>query len=525
MNAITTELRANTIAVRNPANDAAIGEVPCCGAEEVAAAVKRAAGAQKRWAESPISKRLELLRRFQQLLCEQKDSVAAVITREAGKPLAEAAATEVLVVLEAANFLMASVPAFLQPEDVPHGSPVMKLKRGRLLREPYGVIGIISPWNYPFSLPSVQTLTALATGNAVVIKPSEFTPFSSLEMQKLLYAAGVDPDLVQIVNGDGATGVALLNAEINKVIFTGSVATGRRVAQAAAARLLPVVLELGGKDPMIVLEDADVGVTSSAAVWGAFMNAGQTCLSVERCYVHESIYERFLAACAEKTTKLRVGNGTESGTDVGPLIHQRQLKTVQGHVDDAVARGARLLAGGVTLPQLGPNFYAPTILADVEHSMRVMREETFGPVLPVRSFKTEDEAVALANDSEFGLAASVWTSNRKRGEAMAQRIDAGTVMVNDMISCFGISEAPHGGVKSSGIGRTHGRFGLEEMVWPKYVDSDRLPGMKKLWWYGYGPQYSQQMNGFIELLFSKKLINRLKGGVKSTKSYIRRKLL
>src|SRR5215470_15052714 len=196
MNAITTELRANVIAVRSPANDAVIGEVPSFSAQEVAAAVKRAAGAQKRWAESPISKRLELLRKFQQLLCEQKDSVAAVITREAGKPLAEAAATEVLVVLEAANFLIANVPAFLQPEDVPHGSPVMKLKRGRLLREPYGVIGIISPWNYPFSLPSVQTLTALATGNAVVIKPSEFTPFSSLEMQKLLYAAGVDPDLV-----------------------------------------------------------------------------------------------------------------------------------------------------------------------------------------------------------------------------------------------------------------------------------------------------------------------------------------
>jgi succinate-semialdehyde dehydrogenase/glutarate-semialdehyde dehydrogenase len=217
--------------------------------------------------------------------------------------------------------------------------------------------------------------------------------------------------------------------------------------------------------------------------------------------------------------------GDDTHTDVGPLIHQRQLKTVQQHVEDAVARGARLLAGGKTLPQLGPNFFSPTILADVDHSMRIMREETFGPVLPVRSFKTEDEAVTLANDSQFGLAASVWTRDRKRGEAMARRIDAGTVMVNDMISCFGISEAPHGGVKSSGIGRTHGRFGLEEMVWPKYIDSDRLPGMKKLWWYGYGSDFAEQMNGFIELLFSKNLINRLKGGVKSTKSYIRRKLL
>ena len=525
MNAVPTALGAETITVRNPATDEAIGEIPCLSAQEIEAMVMRARTAQSRWAGSPISTRLQLLKNFQRLLCEQKEAVTAIITLESGKPKAEAQATEILVVLDAVNFLLANVPAFLRPEEVPHSNPVMKLKRGLLLREPYGVIGIISPWNYPFSIPSVQTLTALVTGNAVVLKPSEFTPFSSLELQKLLYAAGLDKDLFQVITGDGAAGAALLNADIQKVVFTGSVATGQRVAQAAAARLLPVVLELGGKDPMVVLDDANIEVVSSAAVWGAFMNAGQTCLSVERCYVHESIYEAFLKACVEKTNQLHLGNGADEDSDVGPMIHQRQLKIVQSHVEDAVARGGRLLQGGQPLPHLGPNFYAPTILADVDHSMRIMREETFGPVLPVRSFKTEGEAVELANDSQFGLAASVWTRDRKRGEALARRIDAGTVMVNDMISCFGISEAPHGGVKMSGIGRTHGRFGLEEMVWPKYLDSDRMPNMKKLWWYGYGPMFRDQMSGFIELLFSKKLINRLRGGAKSSKSYIRRKLL
>ena len=210
---------------------------------------------------------------------------------------------------------------------------------------------------------------------------------------------------------------------------------------------------------------------------------------------------------------------------MGPMIHERQLSIVQTHVEDAIARGARLLAGGKPLTQLGPNFFAPTILADVDHSMKIMREETFGPVLPVRSFKTEDEAVALANDSEFGLAACIFTNDRKRGEALARRVQAGTVMVNDVLTCFGISEAPHGGIKASGIGRTHGRFGLEEMVWPKYVDSDRMPRMKKLWWYGYGPAFGQQMSGFIELLFAKGLTKRLRGGLKSTKSYLRRRLL
>ena len=559
MNAITAEFapqqKAGEFAVRNPATQEVIGTLPNMTLDQIAVAASVAAAAQVRWTATPVRDRMRILSRFAELLCEQKEAVAAVISREAGKPEAEALSTEVMVVLDTVKYLQNHVPAFLRPEPVPHANPVMKLKSGTLLREPYGVIGIISPWNYPFNLPSIQTLTALATGNAVVLKPSEFTPYSSLELEKLLRAAGLDPDLLQVITGDGAAGAALLSANIQKVVFTGSVATGKRVAQAAAARLLPVVLELGGKDPMIVLEDADIDVASSAAVWGAFMNAGQTCLSVERCYVQEKIYPKFLEKCVEKTNKLRVGSShplqaqpgapppqlakiglagdpgavphdsQDAEIDIGPMIHERQLSIVQSHVEDAVARGARLLAGGKPLTQLGPNFFAPTILADVDHSMQIMREETFGPVLPVCSFKTEDEAVALANDSDYGLAACIFTNDRKRGEALARRVQAGTVMVNDVLTCFGISEAPHGGIKASGIGRTHGRFGLEEMVWPKYVDSDRMPRMKKLWWYGYGPAFAQQMGGFIEMLFANGLINRLRGGVKSTKSYLRRRLL
>jgi acyl-CoA reductase-like NAD-dependent aldehyde dehydrogenase len=541
MNAITAELarqqEVTGFAVHNPATQEIIGTLPNMAANQIAEAVAKAAAAQVRWAATPVRDRMRIFARFAELLCDQKDSVATVISREAGKPEAEAMSTEVMVVLDTVKYLQNHVPAFLKPEPVPHGNPVMKLKAGTLLREPYGVVGIISPWNYPFNLPSIQTLTALATGNAVVLKPSEFTPYSSLELEKLLRAAGLDPDLLQVITGDGSAGATLLAANVQKIVFTGSVATGKRVAQAAAARLLPVVLELGGKDPMIVLEDADIDVASSAAVWGAFMNAGQTCLSVERCYVQEKIYPKFLEKCVEKTNKLRVGSssrvssagegayGPNPGVDLGPMIHERQLSIVQSHVEDAMARGARLLAGGKALTQLGPNFFAPTILADVDHSMKIMREETFGPVLPVRSFKTEDEAVTLANDSEYGLAACIFTNDRKRGEELARRVQAGTVMVNDVLTCFGISEAPHGGIKASGIGRTHGRFGLEEMVWPKYVDSDRMPRMKKLWWYGYGPAFGQQMGGFIELLFAKGLIKRLRGGVKSTKSYLRRRLL
>jgi succinate-semialdehyde dehydrogenase/glutarate-semialdehyde dehydrogenase len=241
--------------------------------------------------------------------------------------------------------------------------------------------------------------------------------------------------------------------------------------------------------------------------------------------VHESIYQKFLDACVAKTGRLQQGPGDAGSSDIGPMIHERQLRTVQRHVEDAIERGARLLAGGKPAPELGPNFFQPTILADVTHDMDVMREETFGPVLPVCRFKSEDEAITLANDSEFGLAASIWTRDKQRGEALARRIQAGTVMVNDVVACFGISEAPHGGVKASGIGRTHGRFGLEEMVWAKYVDSDRMPRMKKLWWYGYGPAFQQQMSGFIELLFEKNLIKRTRGAAKSTQSFLQRRLL
>jgi acyl-CoA reductase-like NAD-dependent aldehyde dehydrogenase len=518
----------------NPATGEVLRELECTDEREVQAAVARSHAAQAAWAGVGVRGRIAVLREFQRRLHEKKSEIAEAITREAGKPVAEALTTEVLVVLDATRFLIDNAYRLLSDEPVPHGNLVTKLKSGRLVHEPYGVVGIISPWNYPFSIPATESLTALVAGNAVVLKPSEFTSLAALELEKLLHAAGVPKDVFQVVVGDGATGAALVHSEtdqikidqikIDKVVFTGSVATGKRIAAAAAERLLPVVLELGGKDPMLVLDDADVDVASSAAVWGAFVNAGQTCLSVERCYVHRSRYEEFLRACAEKTKKLRVGDGSDPETDVGPMIHERQLQIVEAQVEDAVARGARVVAGGSPLPDLGKNFYGPTVLADVTHEMRIMREETFGPVLPVMAFESDDEAVRLANDSEYGLAASVWTRNRARGESLARRIQAGTVMVNDVISCYGISEAPHGGVKSSGVGRTHGRFGLEEMVRLKYLDSDLMPGMKKVWWYGYGANFARQMEGFIDFQFARGLGERLRGALRSAGVLKRKRL-
>ncbi|HEY5175066.1 MAG TPA: aldehyde dehydrogenase family protein [Terriglobales bacterium] len=515
---MATEARVvgnSTIVSTNPATGEVLAELACASPSGVQGAVLRAKQAQPAWEATPVRQRVAVLRRFQRLLSEQRDQVADLICREAGKPAVEALTTEVLVILDAAEFCIRNAHDFLREEPLPHGNLAMKTKRGKLLREPFGAIGIISPWNYPFSIAATETLGALVTGNAVVLKPSEFTPLIGLELQRMLLAAGLNPDLMQVVIGEGPAGAALIDAPIDKLIFTGSVATGKRVAEAAARKLLPVVLELGGKDPMIVLDDADLEIASSGALWGAFMNAGQTCLSVERCYVHRSLYDKFLEACSNKIAKLRVGNGIGSEVEIGPLIHERQLRTVDEHVRDAVLHGARLLRGGKRLTELGPNFYAPTLLADVTRDMRIIREETFGPVLPVAPFDTDDEAIRLANDSDFGLAASVWTTNRRRGEAMAKQIKAGTVMINDVISCFGIAEAPHGGFKLSGIGRTHGKMGLAEMVQVKYVDTDLLPGMAKVWWFGYGEKFRQQMDGFVDLLFARSWGKKLKGALRS----------
>jgi succinate-semialdehyde dehydrogenase/glutarate-semialdehyde dehydrogenase len=386
----------------------------------------------------------------------------------------------------------------------------LKTKTGSLEFAPQGVVAIISPWNFPFAIPMTEIIPALVAGNAVLLKPSELTPASGALVGEVIARAGFPEGLVQVLQGGGDVGAAIIDAGPAKVFFTGSVTTGRRIAEACASKLIPSVLELGGKDAMIVLADADLDVASSAAVWGGFTNCGQACLSVERIYVEQPIAEKFAQLCVEKTQSLRLGSPANADADIGPMIRARQVEKVEQQLRDAEERGARVLTGGKRRPELGPNFLEPAVITHVDHSMQLMREETFGPVLAIRSVGSADEAVALANDSPFALSASVWTLDARRGRELASRIHAGSVMINDVASYYGISEAPHGGPGWSGWGRTHSRLGLLEMVQVKYVDVDRLPRFAKPWWYGYSEDLAAAAGSLVEALFAPSWKRRLR---------------
>ncbi len=481
----------------------------------------RARAAQSTWSAAPIEKRCAQLRALRERMMISRNALADAVVTESGKPRVEALFADLFVALDTAEYFSKHGVRLLRTERVPHHSSAAKAKSGRIVYEPVGVIGIISSWNYPLAIPLSQIIPAVAGGNAVVCKTSDFTPQCGALIEKLFADGGFPKDLVTVIQGGGEVGQALIDAAPDKIMFTGSVATGRRVAEACAKKLIPTVLELGGKDAMIVLSDAKLDVAASAAVWGSYTNCGQVCLSVERLFVEQTAEEKFLAMCVEKTKKLRLGPGCDPATDVGPLIRPQHVQRMTDLIADAVARGARVLCGGKPRPELGANFFEPTVIAGVNASMKLFQEETFGPILAIQTVKDAEEAIARANDSNFALAASVWTSDAKRGQAVAARLRAGAVMVNDAISYFGIAEAPHGGCGASGWGRTHGKAGLFELVQPKYIDVDRLPGTEKPWWYRYGADLERAADAFLKFEFGGGLAAKLRNARGALKTMFR----
>jgi len=516
-----TAIPIDTLPSINPATGQVLAHIEKTPPEMVGRTVLLGRAAQKEWAKVSIRERCEKLRRLRECIMASRNELAGAVVSESGKPRAEALFADIFVALDSADYWSKNAPAMLRSEHLPHHSIAAKAKSGRLVYEPLGVIAIIASWNYPLAIPMSQIIPAVVARNAVVCKTSDFTPQCGALIEKLFRDAGFPQDLVAVVQGGGEVGQALIEASPDKVLFTGSVATGRRVAEACATKLIPTVLELGGKDAMIVLADADLQVASSAAVWGSYTNCGQVCLSVERLFVEQGISERFVELCVEKTRKLRLGPGSDPATDVGPLIRPEHVRRMMELVEDAMARGAKVLCGGHPRSDLGPNFFEPTVISGVDSSMRLFQEETFGPILAMQTVKDAKEAVQRANDSPFALAASVWTGDRKKGEAIAQELRAGAVMVNDAISYFGIAEAPHGGCGASGWGRTHGRAGLLEMVQTKYVDVDRWPRREKPWWYRYGGELERAADAFLQFNFSGRIGAKLRNARGALKTLFR----
>jgi len=546
MSAVLEAKGTDEIISINPATGAEVGRVPQMSADEVKAAVTRSRAAFAAWKNKSFATRRSLIMKTREVILAEMDEIAHLISAESGKPFGEAIAMEIAPVLDLMQYFARNAEKMLQPARVGIGLYALLGRSSKIVYHPLGVVGIIPAWNYPLAIPLGETAMALMAGNSVVIKPSELTPLVGLKIGEIFEKAGAPENLVQIVTGDGRTGAALVDAAPNKIMFTGSVATGKKIAEAAAKNLTSVVLELGGKDPMIVFDDANLELAAAAAVWGAFCNSGQSCSSVERLYVQEGAAAALTKKIVEKTKNLVQGSGENENVSVGAMSSERQLKIVEKHVQNFKDRGAKIEIGGrrsadtpvrmsaqhEKKPQPSsdsvitrddeplfaggtgdadksvhaPLFYEPTVITGATNDMLGMQEETFGPTLPIATFKTEDEAVRLANESEFGLTASVWTRDLAKGKRVAGKIEAGSVCVNEVLYTHGIGQTPWGGFKNSGRGRTHGREGLMELVQPQHIHTNRFAVLPDAWWLPYSPEAVKTFRGFAKYFASGSVI-------------------
>jgi len=493
----------STLESYNPATGELVGSVATIAPDQVQGIVDDVARVQPAWAELTLRDRARYMRRAADALLDEIDEIADLLVAEQGKPRAEAYTMELLPTVDALHWCAKAGPKILADEKVRMSQAFLMSKKGRFTYEPIGVVGVIAPWNYPWSIPFGEVAIALMAGNGVVLKPASLTPLLGEAIRRVFEKGGLPEGLVRVVHGGGAVGDALARSSVGKVFFTGSVEVGRKVGEACAQQLKGSVLELGGKDPMIVCADADLDNAISGAVWGGFANAGQTCSGIERVYVHRDVADRFVEGVRRETEKLRLGNPSEWETEIGPMTSEDQYGIVVDLVEDAVAAGATKLTDGPTeIAGMPGKFVAPTVLTGVTHEMRIMREEVFGPVLPIVVVEDEEEAIQLANDSEFGLGASVWTKDRQRGARIARRIESGMVWVNDHSFSHGACQCAWGGVKDSGVGRSHSKFGFYECVNVKMNAWE--PGLTRdFWWHPYDRTLGEAVRASAKLLYGK----------------------
>ncbi len=500
------------VPLKNPATGGIIGQVKRQGAEDLKRAVEAARKAQPAWAALSVKKRMRYIRRVRDRLAARADGVAEVISRSTGKTRVDAMSTEVLPSAMAATYYARIAPRVTRPQKLDMGNILLFNKASQVTRVPFGVVGIISPWNYPFSIPFHEVVTALLAGNAVILKVATQVQLVGEEIAALISAAGLPPGVFSLIHLPGReAGTAMLEAGVDKLFFTGSTEVGKELMAKAAQTLTPLVLELGGNDAMIVLDDADPYRAAAGAMWAGLSNAGQSCAGVERVYVHQGIYDRFRDQLVKMTAQLKVGPDLSFDVDVGSLTQADQKRKVEKLVDDAVAKGAVVACRAEARGDGdgGGLFFPVMVLENVNDGMSVMREEVFGPVLALEKVTDDAEAVKKANASKYGLTASVWSRSGRRARRVADQLEVGTVTLNDHLMAHGLAEVPWGGFKQSGFGRSHGEIGFLEMTQVRAVVRDRMHRLRRnMWWYPHGKRVYDGLRAAVTVLYGRGLFRR-----------------
>lgn len=499
------------VKVENPATLEPLGEACLASTADCEKALEAAKNAFPLWRALSQRKKQKIFLAAKDILLRRAGEVARLISVEKGTPLSEALAVEILTCLEELDYHGHNQSKTLAPRKVKAHVPLFAHKKSAFLFQPLGPTLIISPWNFPFMIPFLDVTSALTAGNTVILRPSTSTPFAALMIGEIYAEAGLPAGVLNIVPCRVPQAEEMItNPDVHSIVFTGSVSVGKRIMELGSRNLTNVVLELGGKDPMIVLKDADVEEAAQGAVWAGFMNAGQSCASIERVYVAREIAEKFVGRVLELSRALRVGNPLDPEVDIGPMENLDQLKVVEEHIREAAEKGAEILCGGRKLENLPGYFFPPTVITRADHTMKVMTEETFGPVLPVMTFSDVEEAVALANDSRYGLTASVWTRDKKMAAWVAEQLEVGSVTVNDHMFSFTEPKAIWGGIKQTGMGRTHGPYGLLEVLNIKFVSADFARKRERLWWFPYAPEKLQVFEKSLILLHGQRFREKLK---------------
>jgi len=513
---------AEKLVSENPATLEAVGEVSLASQVLCDRAIREAKEAFAGWRWLDPRKKRDILKRAESILARRAVEAARLIAMEKGSPYPESLAVEVFGSLQALNYYAENQGRLLRPKRAGHHTPLFFNKSGSFHFHPLGPTLIITPWNFPFLIPFSDILSALVSGNTVVLRPSTTTPLAALLIGEVFIEAGLPPGVLNVVPCRVAQAEAMIvHSDVQTVMFTGSAGIGKRIMELCCRNLTNLTLELGGKDPMIVLKDADLERAARGAVWAAFMNCGQSCGAIERVYVAREAAGAFTARVIELAGKVKVGNPFDPGVDMGPMATAGQLKIVEEHIADARGKGARIPVGGKRVAGLPGHFIEPTVLTGVDHTMRIMTEETFGPTLPIMIFDHPDEAVALGNDSVYGLTASVWTRDRKQAAWFAERLEAGSVTVNDHMYSFVEPRAIWGGIKQTGMGRCHGPFGLHELINIKYVGMDFFRKKSQTWWFPYDRSLEGVMEKAITVFHGRGLRARAKAGLGLRKEWRR----